>query len=181
MLRLIFTALATLALLFIGALWLAAQPSGSGVRKVVAPVLDRGFEIVAGASKRAVMTASRDLVFGDDDSSRLTLTPTASGVWEPEPEPSALFAGGGEDAPPEEIALVPPTSRPFRESTLDESDGAVLVGSGGNGPVAEPAGLAPGVRAGRVDRDEPASPDQDDWAALIRRMLALHSRVSRFE
>jgi hypothetical protein len=39
MLRLIFTALATLALLFVGALWLAAQPSGSGVRGVVAPVL----------------------------------------------------------------------------------------------------------------------------------------------
>jgi hypothetical protein len=223
MLRLIFTALATLALLFIGALWLAAQPSGSGVREVFAPVLNRGFEIVGAAGKRAVTTASRDLPSDDDASSPVTLTPTASGVWEPEPaskvpeavpeakatapvqpegpteprpprvepenprrvipEPDAslLLAGGGEDAPPEEIALVPPASRPFRESTRDESEGAGRAGSGGDGPVAESAGPAPDLKAGRFDRDGSAPPDQDGWAALIRRMLLVHSRVSGSE
>lgn len=223
MLRLIFTALATLALLFIGALWLAAQPSGSGVREVFAPVLNRGFEIVGAAGKRAAITASRDLLSGEDASSPVTLTPTASGVWEPEPastapaalpeakaatpvpperptepkpprvapenprrvapEPDAgpLLAGGGEDAPPEEIALVSPASRPFRESTLDASDEPGRVGSGGNGPVAESAGPAPDLKATRFDRGDSAPPDQDGWAALIRRMLAVQSRVSSSE
>ena len=77
---------------------------------------------------------------------------------------------------------MPPTSRPFRESRLDESDDAGLVGSGGNGPpVAASAGLVPDGKTGRFERGESVSPNQDEWAALIRRMLAVHSRVSGSE
>lgn len=243
MLRLIFTALATLALICTGALWLAAQPSGSGVREVVAPVLNRGFEMVGAAGKRAVTSASRDLLAAEDDDSRVALTPTASGVWEPElaeaaparpsearsaaavpesagdsgappvplkaprskasePEAPPRLAGGGEDAPPEEIALapdetalipeeialipeeialVPPSLRPFREATLEELENAEPAGSGGNGPAAEPAGLNPDVTAQGFDPEAAPPPDQDDWAALIRRMLVVHSRVRSSE
>jgi outer membrane biosynthesis protein TonB len=187
MLRLIFTMTALLALLFVGAVWLAAQPSGSEVREVVAPLLSRGFEM-AGAAGR-----------------RIALTPTAAGIWEPEREPEAAPASApvpppgpeavaarakappapppraeptprpgpaprppptlpaqAEPAPPpepEEEEIVPWTSRPFAELPLEE-------------PAPEPP----------PDTEVAArAPDQDDWAALIRRMLAVHARVSAAE
>lgn len=177
MLRLIFTMTAMLALLFVGAAWLAAQPSGSEVREVVAPLLSRGLEMAGEAGRR------------------IALTPTASGIWEPERAPEAVVASApapparapealpasapappaapaplprtqpapraapAPPAEPEEVEIVPWASRPFAESPPEE-------------PAPEPP----------PDTEVAArAPDQEVWAALIRRMLAVHARVSAAE
>ena len=121
MLRLIFSAMATLTLLFVGALWLSSQPSGGELRDVLAPLLGRGLELTRDAGRRAEAASLAPETAGE--STRVELKPTASGVWEPEaqrevvaePVPDSETAveaatrpPAGEEEPPEEIALVPP-------------------------------------------------------------------------
>lgn len=172
MLRLIFTLLAFVALLFTGAAWLVARPSGREVRDVMAPVLERGFELAGEAGRR------------------VALTPTSSGVWEPEPEPATApspksqVAGGppagtaraadpeveepaesGQEVPlaegsePEDVEIVPWSERPFVESPPE----------------------APGTEPPPEREVAALFQDQDAWAGLIRRMLAIHARVSGAE
>ena len=71
--------------------------------------------------------------------------------------------------PPEEIVLVPPALRPFVEGPLE---GRAPELADAEAPVAA-ASAAPARDGGAAAR-----PGQDEWAALIRRMLIVHSRVS---
>jgi len=206
MLRLIFSAMATLTLLFVGALWLSSQPSGGELRDVLAPLLGRGLELTRDAGRRAEAASLAPETAGE--STRVELKPTASGVWEPEaqrevvaePVPDSETAveaatrpPAGEEEPPEEIALVPPEEvalvppeeivlvppeeivlvppalRPFVEGPLE---GRAPELADAEAPVAA-ASAAPARDGGAAAR-----PDQDEWAALIRRMLIVHSRVS---
>lgn len=163
MLRLIFTMLALLALLCVGAVWVAAQPSGSELRAVMAPVLSRGLELAGEAGKR------------------VALTPTASGIWEPEVETEAGPAQSPAKAKPS--APRPEPQLPEPEEILLEPRGR-FVESPPEEPSPEPPPDTDVAQAGPVGlaSDVDGVPrDQEGWAALIRRMLVVHRRVSGSE
>jgi hypothetical protein len=90
-------------------------------------------------------------------------------AWPPEPEPAAVSEAA---EAVEETRLEPVSQLPFREGP---PDGSVALAAVSHAHDA----------SGAVDSpEEPAAPpatrelaDQEAWAGLIRRMLALYSRV----
>ncbi len=187
MLRLIFTLMSTAALLLLGSAWLATQPSGGEVRAVVAPVLERGLELAGFAAHRAG-SALRSTA--EAEARRVPLTPTASGVWEPDPEPAAEPEARPRETPPAPPQEPPAPARPKPEPVEEVHLAARTPFA--EGPLPEPrptlpepraprlqGGDAPSLSAGKPPEPEVRAPrpDQDEWAALIRRMISVHGRV----
>ncbi len=201
MLRLIFTMMSTLALLALGAVWLAAQPSGGEVRAVAGPVLDRGLDLASSAARRVATALGSELrSTAELDARRVPLTPTASGVWEPDAEPEAGEAPPAPHEPgarkPEARPEAPPAQQaPERRPTPPEPEPVeeVMLAARApfvDGPLPEdsrPAASAPAAAGVARSPDEvagarsPTRPDHDEWAALIRRMLSVHDRVRGVE
>jgi hypothetical protein len=98
--------------------------------------------------------------------------PAASAAPEPPPELAASAAAEPAplEAPPaaqvEEVALASARFEPFVEAPLEAPAHA-------DASVAGERGAAP------VAAREPAPPDQDEWASLIRRMLSVQRKVSQ--
>ena len=157
MIRLASTALAVVALLAAAATWFPAAPVPPEPRQAATPWRDR-----------AVMLA-RDVGFAPG---------TGDGVATPE----ALGASGGADraqggaadaAPPPlpkpaaapepvpERRLEPPSSLPFDDGMREQP-----------GPPSLEPGAPPALAT---------APDQEEWAGLIRRMLAIYQRVGATE
>jgi hypothetical protein len=182
MLRMIFTLVATLALLLAGSVWLAAQPSGGDLRQVMVPVVNRGLVLAERVSRRFVPGA-RPARRGaaDGGAARVPLTPTASGVWEPDAE-----------APPPEPDPRPtlPEVEPRPDPEVVEEEILAVAAPFRESPAAEPGVVAPAAPSvappSAAEAGPPSAPeqaaapalDQDEWAALIRRMLVVHGRVS---
>ncbi len=206
MLRLIFTMMSTMALLMLGAFWLAAQPSGGEVRALAAPVLERGLDLAGDAARTVVTALGSELrSTAEADARRVPLTPTASGVWEPEDEPTdppdastAVPEPAPKRAPepapkraPERRAPARPAPEPVEEDEVEEVVLAARVPFT-DAPLPEEEARAAfdevesAPDSAAASRPAPplaaaARPNQDEWAALIRRMLSVQSRVRGVE
>lgn len=189
MLRFIFTLMSTGALLMVGGVWLAAQPSGGEVREVVRPVLERGAALASQVARRAASVLGADAVPASDvagaaDSGVLALTPTATGIWEPEAE-ALPAAPRRELSPPlaagRRPALPPPAPDRIAAEDPDRVEEVALLPPAPFVPGPLAVGVGPAVAGDAAGSSSSAAPNQDDWAALIRRMLAVHGRVSGAE
>jgi hypothetical protein len=93
-------------------------------------------------------------------------------AWPPEPEPAAVSEAA---EAVEETRLEPVSQLPFREGPPDGSVALAAVSHAHDASGAVDSPEEPDERASPPATRELA--DQEAWAGLIRRMLALYSRV----
>jgi hypothetical protein len=166
MLRMIFTALATCVLLLAAGVRFAREDAPPSVRKALGSALERAIESAKEALPR----------------------PAAQTSLEPEPEAAAPVPFTAEDTSPRPASkpMFPPAQVAGRtpahevETVTEESISPLW-----SAPFAESpeAGLG-GSAEGDPERQAPhvaAAPSQDEWAGLIRRMLAIYPRVGTAE
>jgi hypothetical protein len=161
MLRIIFTGLATCVLLLAAGVRFAREDAPPVVRKALGSALEQAIESAKEALPR----------------------PAAQTSPEPAPEAAVPLPLTAEDtAPPSASKPMPPPAQvaartPAREveSVTEESISPLWSAPFVESPEAAPGD--PGRQAPRVA----AAPSQDEWAGLIRRMLAIYERVGAAE
>jgi hypothetical protein len=165
MLRVLFGALATFALLLGAGLWFAGRDAPQGVEQALAPLLERSMKIARSIPRWLPQSAP--------EAERPPAAPPIESPTAPQRVASSRPAANPVPAPPPVAAeprapqqqavseewIDPLASEPFFEAPIEESSATA---------TAQPPGLA-------------RAPSQDEWAGLIRRMLAIYERVGAVE
>lgn len=172
MLRIIFTGLATCVLLLAAGVRFAREDAPQDVREALGSALERAIESGKQALPRLkqprpsaqtrLEPAARAPAEGPSPPARAAPPSPASKPMPPPAQAEASTPAGEAESVTEE-SISPLWSAPFRESPEPAS------ASAGEGD----AGLQEPVVA--------AAPSQDEWAGLIRRMLAIYERVGLAE
>ena len=167
MLRIIFTGLATCVLLLAAGVRFAREDAPPAVRRELGSAVERAIESAKQALPRLPAQAFREPAQEASTPQPPTAAspapaPPASKPLDP-PAPAAAQTPAPEVESVTEEAISPLWSAPFVEATEAGAGGAHEGG---------PEQQAPLVAA---------APSHDEWAGLIRRMLALYERVGAAE
>ena len=165
MLRIIFTGLATCMLLLAAGVRFVREDAPQGVRRELGSALERAVESAKQALPRLPQRR-----------------PAAQTPLEPAPEAAAALPSTAADsAPPPASKPMPPRAQAAArtdarevESVTEESISPLWSAPFVESPEATLGGPGDG------DPGRPA-PSQDEWAGLIRRMLAIYERVGAAE
>jgi hypothetical protein len=166
MLRIIFTGLATCLLLLAAGLRFAREDAPHDVRES----LDTAFEHAVERAKQALPRPSPPGAPGPE---ARPAAPPPSEAAKPAPSPAAPKPL----PPPVEAVSAPPAPEP--ETVTEESISPLWTAPFVESPEAGVGG-AHGEDSEPAEPREPilaAAPSQDEWAGLIRRMLAIYERV----
>jgi hypothetical protein len=166
MLRMIFTALATCVLLLAAGLRFAREDAPPDVRKALSSALERAIENAKEALPRPAAQTSPEPA-----AETAAPVPFTAGDIAPPPatEPTSPPAEVPGRTPAREVETVIEESiSPFWSAPFMESPEAELVSPGEGDPERQALHVA-------------AAPSQDEWAGLIRRLLAIYERVGTAE
>ena len=167
MLRIIFTGLATCMLLLAAGVRFAREDAPPRVREALGSAVERAIESAKQALPGPPAQTSRKLA-------QETPAPAPSTAASPAAPPAASKPMD----PPARAAAQTPA--PEVESVTEESISRLW-----SAPFVEsPEAGAGGAREGDPERQAPlvaAAPSHDEWAGLIRRMLAIYERVGAAE
>jgi hypothetical protein len=167
--RVIFSVVVTLGLLVAAAFWhsgeRAVEPAMERAGEALEPVVERALELADETAERLEEAAPAVAPVVEEAARALVAAvepPEPKPAREPTPAPAEPAAE--EPEPVEEESLTQSWDDPFVEGpTEDDGDEGEIL-------IAEVPGPAPSFYEG-------VPPDQDEWAGLIRRMLAIRSRV----
>jgi type IV secretory pathway VirB10-like protein len=182
MIRMLFAMFVTLAGFAAAALWMAR---GGDAREVVE-------EILPAEVRSAVRSEVRDAVERFDLEEVASRLPNAVASRLPDPAPktnapgdaiAAVDAGEPAEPPKPEVAEEAVEERDLSPRAEFARDlGSAAEDAGGDEDGEETAiAVAANAWNGEGDANPPREPDQDEWASLIRRMLAVYRQTRAVE
>jgi hypothetical protein len=167
MLRIIFTGLATCVLLLAAGVRFAREDAPPAVRRELGSAVERAIESAKQALPRLAAQASRE-------PAQEASTPAPPAAASPAPAPPASKPLD----PPAQAAVQTPAREV--ESVTEESISPLW-----SAPFVEaPEAGAGGAHEGNPEQQAPliaTAPSHEEWAGLIRRMLAIYERVGAAE
>jgi hypothetical protein len=175
MLRIIFTGLATCVLLLAAGVRFAREDAPPRVREALGSAVERAIESAKQALPGPPAQASREPAQeapapAPSTAASPAASPPASKPMDP-PEPAAAQTPAHEVESVTEESISPLWSAPFVESPEAGAGGA---------REGDPEQQAPPARISHHPSTA-AAPSHDEWAGLIRRMLAIYERVGAAE